>query len=105
MNLHLYLIPLLPLAGAALNGFFGRHFPRKLVATIALAFTAASFGVAAYAAAQFLGAGSEAGPHVETLATWFQAGGFRVEYGFYLDQLSMVMMLIVTGVGFLIHVY
>ncbi|MBV8206051.1 MAG: NADH-quinone oxidoreductase subunit L [Acidobacteria bacterium] len=102
MNLHLAAIPLLPLAGAALNGLLGRRFSRRLVAGIALFFTAASFAWALGAAVS-LGALDK--PHTEILATWIQAGTFRAEYSFYLDRLSMVMMLIVTGVGFLIHVY
>ncbi|HZU23455.1 MAG TPA: NADH-quinone oxidoreductase subunit L [Terriglobales bacterium] len=104
MNLHLVAIPLLPLAGAAINGLLGKRFPRTLVATVALAFTAASFLWAVWAAIQFADGGA-AGPYIEHFATWMQIGNFQVEYGFYLDHLSMVMMLIVTGVGFLIHVY
>ncbi len=104
-SLNLWLIPLLPLAGAAINGLFGREFPRKITAMIALAFTGASFGWAVYAALQFLGMPATAGPHLEHYAPWLRAGHFSVEFGFQLDQLSMVMMLVVTGVGFLIHVY
>ena len=44
-------------------------------------------------------------PHIERYATWLSAGSFSVEYGIYLDQLSLVMLLVVTGVGFVIHVY
>src|SRR5262249_26341109 len=45
-------------------------------------------------------------PHIETLSfPWIVAGNFSAPFGFYLDQLSMVMVLVVTGVGFLIHVY
>src|SRR4051794_29805778 len=104
MNLHLMAIPLLPLAGAAINGLFGKRFPRALVATIALACTAASFGWAVWAALQFAGA-TNGSPYLEHLTIWLRAGDFTAEYGFYLDQLSVVMMLVVTGVGFLIHIY
>src|SRR5205823_12557195 len=44
-------------------------------------------------------------PHIEALAPWIRAGSFQVDYSFYLDQLSLVMLLVVTGVGFLIHIY
>src|SRR5205814_9021711 len=77
---------------------------KSLVATIALGCTAASFGWAVWAALQFAGA-TNGSPYLEHLAIWLQAGDFSAEYGFYLDQLSVVMMLIVSGVGFLIHVY
>ena len=44
-------------------------------------------------------------PYIETLAPWIRAGSFQVDFAFYLDQLSLVMLLVVTGVGFLIHIY
>ena len=73
--------------------------------TIALGFTAAAFAMALWVAAQFAGLSPDQIPHIEHYATWLSAGAFSVEYGIYLDQLSLVMLLIVTGVGFLIHVY
>ena len=105
MSLHLWLIPLLPLAGAALNGLLGRHFSKKTVSTIALAFPGAALVWAIYVALQFAGLPETAIPHVETYGTWLAAGSFSAPFALYLDQLSLVMMLVVTGVGFLIHVY
>jgi len=102
-NLQLWLIPLLPLAGAALNGMLGRHFPKKLVAAIGVAFPGAAFAWALVVAARF--AGLKDVPHIEVLAPWIRSGSFQANFGFYLDQLSLVMLLVVTGVGFLIHVY
>ena len=95
-NLHLWLIPILPLAGAAINGLFGRRFSRQLVAAVALGFCGAAFGMALWIAAQFH---SLSLPHVEVLATWLRSNGFSVDYSFAIDQLSLVMLLIVTGVG------
>src|SRR5207247_2375103 len=43
--------------------------------------------------------------HLETLAPWIRAGSFEADFAFYLDQLSLVMLLVVTGVGLLIHIY
>ena len=102
-NLHLWIIPLLPLAGAAINGLLGKRFPNKLVAAIALFFTACSFGYVLYVASLFTHLANL--PHIESYGTWIQAGSFRAEFGAYLDQLSLIMVLVVTGVGFLIHVY
>jgi NADH-quinone oxidoreductase subunit L len=102
-NLHLWMIPLLPLAGAAINGLLGKRFPNKLVAAIALFFTACSFGYVLYVASVFTHLANV--PHIESYGTWIQAGSFRAEFGAYLDQLSLIMILVVTGVGFLIHVY
>ncbi len=101
-NLYLWLIPLLPLAGAAFNGFFGKRFSRQAVAAVALAFSGAAFVMALGIAARF---SSIALPHTETLATWFRSGSFQIDFAFYLDQLSFVMLMVVTGVGFLIHIY
>jgi NADH-quinone oxidoreductase subunit L len=100
--LHLWLIPALPLVGAAINGFFGRRFSRKTVSAVALAFCGGAFLMALYVAARFSSAGS---PHSEVLAPWIRSGDFLVNFDFYLDQLTLVMLLVVTGVGFLIHIY
>jgi NADH-quinone oxidoreductase subunit L len=103
--MHLWIIPLLPLAGAAINGLLGKRFSRGLVTTIALGSTALAFAMALWVAAQFSGLPPEQIPHIERYGTWLSAGAFSAEFGIYLDQLSLVMMLVVTGVGFLIHVY
>ena len=103
--MHLWIIPLLPLAGAAINGLLGKRFSKALVNTIALGSTAAAFAYALWVAAQFLGLSPEQIPHIERYGTWLGAGSFSVEFGTYLDQLSLVMLLVVTGVGFVIHVY
>ena len=105
MSLHLWIIPALPLTGAAINGLLGKRFPRSLVNAIALGSTALAFAYAVWVAVQFFGLPADQIPHMERYATWITAGNFTTEYGMYLDQLSLVMLLIVTGVGFLIHIY
>jgi NADH-quinone oxidoreductase subunit L len=103
-NLNLWVIPLLPLVGAAINGLFGRRFRNAMVSAVALLFTAASFGWALWAVYSLWPGGAT--PHIETLPLpWIVAGNFSAPFGFYLDQLSMIMVLVVTGVGFLIHIY
>src|SRR5438477_4389135 len=101
-NLNLWLIPVLPLIGAALNCFFGKRLTREAVAIVALAFSGATFGLALFVAARFSLLDL---PHVEIVAQWIRAGNFRADFAFYLDQLSLVMLLVVTGVGLLIHIY
>ena len=101
-NPYLWLIPTLPLAGAAINGFLGRRSSKTAVTTIALAFPGLAFALALWIA---LGFSSSAAPYVFDLAHWIRSGSFSVDFAFYLDQLSLVMLLVVTGVGFLIHVY
>jgi NADH-quinone oxidoreductase subunit L len=100
--LNLRLIPILPLAGAAINGFFGKRSSRKAVTTIALFFSGAAFAMALWVAMRF---SSLSLPYHEYFAHWIRSGSFNVDFAFYLDQLSLVMLLVVTGVGFLIHVY
>jgi NADH-quinone oxidoreductase subunit L len=100
--LNLWLIPVLPLAGAAINGFLGKRSSRHAVTTIALFFSGAAFAMALSVVARF---SSLTLPYHEYLAHWIRSGSFRVDFAFYLDQLSLVMLLVVTGVGFLIHIY
>ncbi|MGA9644087.1 MAG: NADH-quinone oxidoreductase subunit L [Terriglobales bacterium] len=101
-NPYLWLIPILPLAGAAINGFFGRQSSKRAITAVALTFCGAAFAVALFIAFRF---SSEAAPYYFDLAHWLRSGDFHVDFSFYLDQLSLVMMLVVTGVGFLIHIY
>src|SRR5258706_1917195 len=101
-NLGLWLIPLLPLTGAAVNGFFGRRFSKKAVAGVALFFSGAAFLLALRVLLSF---SSLALPYVESGISWIRSGEFHVNFAFYLDQLSLVMLMVVTGVGFLIHIY
>jgi NADH-quinone oxidoreductase subunit L len=101
-NLHLWLIPLLPLIGAAINGFFGRRSSKTAVTTIALVFSGAAFAMALWIVSQF---SSLTLPHTEVLAPWLSSGSFHVDFAFYLDRLSLIMLMVVTGVGFLIHIY
>src|SRR5579884_176060 len=103
LNLNLWVIPLLPLIGAAINGLFGRRFKNAVVNTVALLFTALAFGWALRAVWTLWPGGDT--PYVEVLAPWIAAGKFSAPFGFQLDQLSMIMVLVVTGVGFLIHIY
>ena len=103
--MNLWLIPLLPAAGAVVNGLFGRHFSKRMVWIVGLAFVGAAMLYAWWVAIQFAQLPASAIPRVEDYGTWFLAGSFNVQYGLQLDQLSLLMILIVTGVGFLIHVY
>ena len=101
-NPYLWLIPTLPLAGAAINGFLGRRSSKTAVTTIALVFPGLAFALALWIAFGFSSAAAPYGCH---LAHWIRSGSFSADFAFYLDQLSLVMLLVVTGVGFLIHVY
>ena len=102
-NLNLWLIPVLPLAGAAINGFLGKKSSRTAVSTVGLFFSGAAFAWALSVALRFSSLAQV--PYQEFFAHWIRSGGFTVDFAFYLDQLSLVMLLVVTGVGFLIHIY
>src|SRR6201997_1520441 len=101
-NLNLWLIPVLPLAGAAINGFLGKRSSRTAVTTIGLVFPGAAF---AWALSVALRVSPASLPYQEYIAHWIRSGSFSADFALYLDQLSLVMLLVVTGVGFLIHIY
>jgi len=112
--LHLWLIPLLPFAGFLLNGILGRGLPKWMVTTVALLAPLGAFlavlnvGFLAYIHVNqgFWNHGVIDVPWVETCPLpWINIAALHVDFSFVLDQLSLVMLLIVTGVGFLIHVY
>ena len=95
-TLHLWLIPVLPLIGAAINGLLGKRFSRQAVAAVALAFCGAAFAMALWIALRF---SSLTVPLTEYVAPWIRAGSFQADFAFYLDQLSLVMMLVVKFHG------
>jgi len=107
----LYLIPLMPLVGALLNGTLAlkascqKQAPcEKTVSVIGVLFPSFAFILTLIAAWPFLFAGV-AEPRVEPLFTWISAGSFHLDFALHLDRLSVLMTLIVTGVGSLIHLY
>ena len=98
-----YLIAL-PLAGAALLLLGGRRTD-KWGHLLATALSASSFGVGLYQLTQMLGRSEEARPVSQKLFDWINVGTFNVDAGLLLDQLSICFVLLITGVGTLIHVY
>ncbi len=99
-TLPLWLIPMLPLAGAAWNGLCGERYTERAVARIATGAVALAFVLSLLAV---LGLGEEA--RIESVGAWIAAGNLEIPFNFYLDPLSAVMALVVTGVGLLIHIY
>ncbi len=103
-SLYLWLLPLLPLAGFVINGVFGRRLPKSVVSLVALVFPAAALAQVLWIAARVHG--GLVLPYVQRFATpWIAVTGFHADFSFLLDQLTLVMLLVVTGVGFLIHLY
>ena len=97
-------IILAPLCGALLNGILGRWLPKRLVGFIASLAIGASFLLGVVASAPVFGAGGMA-KVVQELYTWIAVPGLTVKASFVIDPLSAIMLLVVSGVGFLIHVY
>ena len=103
-SLYLWLLPLLPLAGFVINGIFGQRFPKRLVSLAALVFPAAAFIQVLWIVARVRQGLTL--PYVERFATpWIAVSGFHANFSFLLDQLTLIMLLVVTGVGFVIHLY
>lgn len=105
MTGYLWLIPLIPLAGAAVNGLAGKRLPKSVVSAIACGAAGISF---LFAFLSFIGLEKldPAQRHVaQTYFTWIASGNFIAKAEFLLDPLSAVMILVVTGVGFVIHIY
>jgi len=106
-----WLIPLFPLVGVLINAALGRWLSRRVVGIIASLAVAASFVVASLVLFEMLGlpAGTDAGGNgrerIIPLFTWVVSGSFVVHVRILLDQLSILMALVVTGVSTLIHVY
>ena len=103
MRAELHWIPLLPILGAVWNLLVGRKLPRGLVHAVAYGTVGAAFCISLDA---FLALRHHPDQAIhETWFTWMSAGGIDISAGFLYDRLSAVMCFIVTGVGFLIHVY
>ena len=102
---YLWLIPLLPLVGAAINGLAGKHFPKSVVSVIACGSAGASFVFAAASFFHLLGLSPDQRHILKVYFSWIASGDFAAKAEFLLDPLSAVMILVVTGVGFVIHVY
>src|SRR3954462_13081502 len=100
--MNLWLIPVFPLIGSAINGIFGRRFPRALVGAIAAGSVLLSLIWVVYSLLQLWPIEHA---HREDYFTWIQSGNLQIGCSFMVDRLTAVMLMIVTGVGFLIHVY
>ena len=111
----IWLIPVLPGLGAALNGLLGiRYFSKRVAALLACGTMAASAALSIAAFVKLLGFPAEERFHQVTVAEWIPSiplatadgiGAFQAPWAFTLDPLSAMMILVVTGIGLLIHVY
>src|SRR4051812_8870840 len=111
----IWLIPLFPAIGFVINGVLGKRMHKTVVGIIGAGAVLLSFIVSAGAVFQLAGLEPEHRSFTVKLYEWIALGGahtksgamanFSVDWGYLLDPLSSVMILVVTGIGFLIHVY
>jgi NADH-quinone oxidoreductase subunit L len=102
MEKYIWLIPLLPLAGFVINGLGRNTLSKGVIGFIGSLLVLLSFGLSIAAFCQIKSTGQ---PINVDLFNWFSVGSLQVNFSFLVDQLSSIMLLIITGVGFLIHLY
>ncbi len=100
--MNLWLIPVFPLIGSAINGIFGRRLSKQFVNVVAVGSVLLSFAWVVYALSQLWPL-----EHAvkESYFTWIRSGSLDIGCDFMIDRLTAIMLLIVTGVGTLIHTY
>jgi NADH-quinone oxidoreductase subunit L len=102
MENYIWLIPVLPLAGFIINGLLRNTLPEKAIGFIGSFLVLVSFGLSI---AAFLQVKSTGIPINVTYFNWIHVYYFNVPFAFLIDQLSALMLLVITGIGFLIHLY
>jgi NADH-quinone oxidoreductase subunit L len=102
---YVWLIPFLPFIGFVINGLVGKSLTKRVVGTIGSAMVGLSFLISLMIFLEFLKLPVEARPVEKVVYTWMAAGSFKVSVAYLIDPLSLVMMLVVSGVSFIIHVY
>src|SRR3990172_5584565 len=101
----IWLIPIIPLVGSLVVGLMGRRMRRSVVAIIACGSALLALLLSLDAFTRLLSLPPEGRLLRQSIGPWIASGDFSVAFGFLLDPLSAIMALVVSGVGFLIHVY
>jgi NADH-quinone oxidoreductase subunit L len=102
---HLWIILALPLAGSMLTLLAGRYWPQKYVNLSSVGFVLLAFLSYCELAREFFSLSASQIPWIGNYFTWMTAGNFRVDFALQVDQLTIVMLGVVTFVGMLIHIY
>src|SRR5579862_4570380 len=100
--MYLWLIPILPFLGFLINGLFGRRMPKSMVNLFAIGSVTLSF---LWAVKTLVGLSPLETKYIEHYFTWIQSGALNISIDFAVDRLTAVMLMVVTGVGLLIHIY
>src|SRR5690349_21381984 len=101
----LWLIPALPLAGFLLLASFGGRFSRRHIAWVGSGSVGVAALITALIALDFIPQLSHRTSYRQVSWSWLNTSGLTVEIAWHLDALSLLMLLVVTGIGFLIHLY
>jgi NADH-quinone oxidoreductase subunit L len=102
---HLWIILALPLAGAAINGLLGKNWPKVTINSVAVGSVSLAFLAVLEVIREFSHLAGTQIPYVGNYFTWITAGRFRVDFALQVDQLTIIMLLTVSFVGMLIHIY
>jgi NADH-quinone oxidoreductase subunit L len=102
MDKYIWLIPILPLAGFVINGLGRNTLSKNIIGAIGSLLVLVAFGISVATFFQIKATGA---PINVMLFDWISVGRFHIPFAFLVDQLSSIMLLIITGVGFLIHLY
>ena len=102
---HLWIIIALPLLGAAINGLLGKNFSKTVVNSVGISSIALAFLSFAELVREFAQLPADQIPWVRTYFTWITAGQFKVDFSLQVDQLTIIMLGVVTFVSLLVHIY
>src|SRR5450631_3417219 len=103
---YVWLIPFFPLVGFLINGFFGKKIKNEaVIGAIGTLAIFSSFIVSCMILFEMIGLSPEKRVFEKVVYPWIQSGNFKADMSFLLDPLSCVMIMVVTGVGSLIHLY
>ena len=102
---YIWLVPVFPLIGFLINGLFGKRISKHTVSIVGPASVGLSFALVLGAFWEYVNLPANAKP-VEVFAfNWITSGNFNAQTAFLVDPLSLIMLMVVSGVGFLIHIY
>ncbi len=102
---YLWLIPITPFLGFLLNGLFGKRAGKGFVTAVALAASLGAAILGTVAVFEYTGHYHHGERHLNVVYEWFNSSGIGTDIAFQLDPLSIVMLMVVTWIGFLIHLY
>jgi NADH-quinone oxidoreductase subunit L len=102
---YVWLIPVFPLVGFIINGVYGHRLPKNTVGTLGAAMVGLSLALTLAIFYQYLNLPANAKPVEVPLYTWIASGTFNAQVAFLVDPLALIMLMVVTGISFLIHIY